>query len=127
MSDIDPIQFSRVSSQQQEKQHQSKAKIAGPVVFNRQEIDQILTIYCRQVASGDWRDYAIDMLRDKAVFSIFRRSCETPLYRIEKNPKLARRQGQYSVIAATGLILKRGHDLRTVLRVLEKKPKLVEI
>lgn len=127
MRDSEPIQFSEASRQSAGTTRQTKGKAAGPVVFNRREIDLILNIYCRQVASGDWRDYAIDMLRERAVFSIFRRSCETPLYRIEKNPRLARRQGQYSVIAATGLILKRGHDLKTVLRVLEKKPKLVEI
>lgn len=80
---------------------------------------EILAIYGRKVASGEWRDYAIDMSRDKAVFSIFRKTSEWPLLRIEKDPKLARKQGAYSVIAATGLILKRGHDLKRVLDVLE--------
>ena len=73
------------------------------------------------MASGEWRDYAIDALRDKAVFSIFRRSSEIPLYRVEKHPKFARKQGAYQVIAATGAILKRGHDLAQVIRVLDKK------
>ena len=94
--------------------------------FDRQELSQILNVYGRKVASGEWRDYAIDTLNEKAVFSVFRRSSEMPLYRIEKAPKLARRQGAYSVIAATGLILKRGHDLARVLRALDKGLRLVE-
>ena len=72
------------------------------------------------VAAGEWRDYAIDFLKDRAVFSVFRRSSEVPIYRIEKNPRLARRQGAYSVISATGLIVKRGHELDRVLRALDK-------
>jgi hypothetical protein len=99
-------------------------KQASTVSFDRHELRKILDLYGRKVAEGEWRDYAIDFLRDIAVFSIFRRSSEVPLYRIEKDPRLARRQGTYSVIAATGLILKRGHDLDRVLRILEK-PKLV--
>jgi hypothetical protein len=93
--------------------------------FNRQELNAILALYGRKVAQGDWRDYAIDLLRDRAVFSVFRRSSEVPLYRIEKNPKLARKQGIYSVISATGLIMKRGHDLRHVLGVLEDRFEVV--
>ena len=99
---------------------------AAPSTFDRRELTQILNVYGRKVANGEWRDYAIDMLREKAVFSVFRRASETPLYRIEKAPKLARRQGAYSVIAATGLILKRGHDLARVLRALDKGLRLVE-
>ena len=87
--------------------------------FNRHEFREILAVYGRKVAAGEWRDYAIDMNREKAVFSIFRKASEWPLLRIEKVPKLARKQGAYSVIAATGVILKRGHDLRRVLDVLE--------
>ena len=96
------------------------------IAFDRRELQQILDLYGRKVAAGEWRDYAIDHLREKAVFSIFRRTSEVPLYRIEKDPKLARRQGVYSVIAATGLILKRGHDLANVLRVLDRRLRLVE-
>ena len=96
------------------------------IAFDRRELSQILNVYGRKVASGEWRDYAIDTLTEKAVFSIFRRSSEVPLYRIEKTPKLARRQGAYSVIAATGLILKRGHDLSRVLRALDRGLRLVE-
>jgi hypothetical protein len=92
------------------------------ICFSRRELDQILSVYGRQVAEGEWRDYAIDMLRDRAVFSVFRRTAEAPLYLIEKNPRLARRQGLYSVIATTGLILKRGHDLCRVLRIFDSRP-----
>ncbi len=93
--------------------------------FNRRELSEILRIYGRFVASGEWRDYAIDMGRETAVFSIFRRSSECPIYRIEKTPRLARRQGMYAVVAASGMILKRGPDLRRVLAVLDKSLKLV--
>lgn len=88
--------------------------------FNRHELREILAVYGRKVAAGEWRDYSIDMSCDKAVFSIFRKASEWPLVRIEKAPKLARKQGAYSVIAATGAILKRGHDLRRVLDVLDR-------
>ena len=95
------------------------------VTFNRLELNRILNLYGRMVADGEWRDYAIDFLKDRAVFSVFRRSTEVPLYRIEKNPRLARRQGAYSVISATGLIVKRGHELDNVLRAVDKSLKLV--
>src|SRR3954464_2577151 len=95
------------------------------VTFDRRELDRILNLYGRKVAAGEWRDYAIDFLKDRAVFSIFRRSCEVPIYRIEKNPKLARRQGAYSVISATGLIVRRGHELDRVLRVIDKSLRVV--
>jgi hypothetical protein len=85
----------------------------------------ILAVYGRKVAAGEWRDYAIDLGRDKAVFSVFRRASEVPLFRIEKSPKLARKQGAYSVLAPAGLILKRGPDLARVLSVLESRPRLV--
>jgi hypothetical protein len=85
----------------------------------------ILAVYGRKVAAGEWRDYAIDLGREKAVFSVFRRASEVPLFRIEKSPKLARKQGAYSVLAPAGLILKRGPDLARVLSVLESRPRLV--
>ena len=97
-----------------------------PVTFDRQELNTILNVYGRKVAAGEWRDYALDMEKDRAVFSIFRRSSEMPIYRIEKNPKLARRQGAYSVIAASGQILKRGAELRRVLAIFEKRLTLVD-
>lgn len=98
---------------------------AQPVTFERRELDRILHVYGRKVADGEWRDYAIDFMKDRAVFSVFRRSSEVPIYRIEKNPKLSRRQGAYSVISATGLIMRRGHELDRVLRVFEKRLSLV--
>ena len=92
----------------------------GPeVTFSRRELDRILGLYGRKVAAGEWRDYAIDFLKDRAVFSVFRRASEVPLYRIEKNPRLARRQGAYSVISAGGFIVRRGHELDRVLRALD--------
>ena len=93
---------------------------ANRVTFDRRELNRILVLYGRMVAAGEWRDYAIDFLKDRAVFSVFRRASEVPIYRIEKDPKLARRQGAYSVISATGLIMRRGHELDRVLRVLDK-------
>jgi len=93
--------------------------------FDRQELSALFSLYGSKVAEGEWRDYAIDFLKDRAVFSVFRRACERPLYRIEKNPKLNRKQGAYSVVATTGLILKRGHDLSKVLRVLDKRLRIV--
>ena len=90
------------------------------VTFNREELREILNLYGRKVAAGEWRDYAIDFARDRAVFSVFRRAAETPLYRIEKEPRLALRQGAFSVSNAAGLVMKRGHELARVLRVLDK-------
>jgi Protein of unknown function (DUF2794) len=91
------------------------------VTFNRLELHRILNLYGRMVADGEWRDYAIDFLKERAVFSVFRRSSEVPIYRIEKDPRLARKQGMYSVISATGLILRRGHELDRVLLVIDRK------
>jgi hypothetical protein len=97
------------------------------VAFDRKELQTILGFYGTKVAEGEWRDYAMDFGQDKAVFSVFRRASEVPLYRIVKDPSLARRQGMYSVVAQGGLILKRGHDLATVLRVLARTPKLTAL
>lgn len=80
-----------------------------------------MSLYGRMVAAGEWRDYGISPLKDVAIFSIFRRSAEHPIYRIEKRPKLSAKQGLYAVVGMDGRILKRGHDLRSVLRVLERK------
>jgi hypothetical protein len=91
------------------------------VVFDRLELNRILTVYGRMVAAGEWRDYALDFLEEAAVFSIFRHAAEMPLFRVEKRPKLRAKQGQYSVIAAGGVILKRGHELAQVLKVFDKK------
>jgi len=91
------------------------------VAFHRTELAPILALYGRMVAAGEWRDYGISCLRDVAVFSVFQRTAENPLYRIEKRPKLRLKQGQFAVLGANGQVLKRGHELRNVLRVLERK------
>ena len=103
-----------------------QSKDPAPVTFHRRELDAILWIYGRMVGEGEWRDYAIDHLKDRAVFSVFKRSGEMPLFSIEKNPKLAAKQGAYSVINTHGVILKRGHELQQVLKVFNKALKLVE-
>jgi hypothetical protein len=87
--------------------------------FDRRELNTILNVYGRKVVAGEWRDYAIDFLKDRALFSIYKRASERPLYIIEKNPKLRNKQGQYMVTSQDGRVLKRGHELDTVLRVLE--------
>ena len=91
-----------------------------PVTFHRRELDLILRIYSRMVGAGEWRDYAIDHLKERAVFSIFRRTSEVPLFQIVKTPALARRQGAFSVVAASGMTMKRGHELARVLDVFDK-------
>jgi hypothetical protein len=91
-----------------------------PVAFDRQELQVILNLYGRFVATGEWKDYAMDFGKDRAIFSVFHRTAEQPLYRIVKDPSLARKQGAYSVVAQGGMILKRGSDLAQVLRVLVK-------
>ncbi|MBP9048289.1 MAG: DUF2794 domain-containing protein [Tabrizicola sp.] len=97
------------------------SRIPEDVRFDRRELGLILRVYGRMVAAGEWRDYAIAAMRDLAVFAIFRRSAETPLYRIEKCPKLRSRQGLYAVVGTDGRVLRRGHDLDQVLKVLEKR------
>ena len=101
--------------------NQSPNQLPSRVTFNRLELNRILNLYGRMVADGEWRDYAIDFLRERAVFSVFRRASEVPIYRIEKDPRLARKQGMYSVVSATGLILRRGHELERVLLVIDRK------
>lgn len=91
------------------------------VAFHRTELNVMLGLYGRMVAAGEWRDYGMSFLREVAIFSVFRRTAENPMYRIEKRPKLRMKQGQYSVIGMDGHILKRGNDLAQVLRVLERK------
>lgn len=132
MSESDPIRFrpretggsSRTGSSHSQAQLSSvsslSSRIGSPVVaFNRQELDAILAVYSRKVAAGEWRDYALQMGREKAVFAIFQRTSEYPLFRVEKCPRLARRQGAYSVVLRSGVILKRGHDLARVLAACE--------
>ena len=128
MSDAEPISLypgygaGGATSQPQ----RASSPVPSVVVFNRRELMAILDVYGRQVAAGEWRDYAIDHGRETASFSIFRRASEVPLYRIEKTPKLARKQGAYSVVSATGLILKRGNELDRVLAVIDRKMRLVD-
>lgn len=95
------------------------------VTFTRPELTAILNVYGRRVAEGEWRDYAISFTSEKAVFSVFRRHSEMPLFRIEKDPRLSRKQGAFAVIATPGVIVKRGHDLGQVLRVFDKPLRLV--
>lgn len=125
MSDSEPIVFRPRLGAGPKGATAPAAQTARPqaavVAFDRRELGDILAVYGRKVAAGEWRDYAMDFGRETAVFSVFRRASEWPLYRIEKNPKNARKQGAYSVISATGLILKRGHELKRVLEVLEKR------
>lgn len=124
MSDTQPSSF-RLAGEVAAFPTLATAGLPPYTSFNRRELSAIFSVYGAKVAAGEWRDYSIDILKDRAVFSIFRRSSERPLYRIEKNPKLTRRQGAYSVVATTGLILKRGHDLAKVLRVLDHRLRLV--
>ena len=119
--------MSSMSEETDPSENRAAARVAaaGPlpsrVTFNRVELNRILNLYGRMVADGEWRDYAIDFLKDRAVFSVFRRASEVPIYRIEKDPRLARKQGIYSVISATGLILRRGPELDRVLLVIDRK------
>lgn len=133
MGDIEPIQLRRMKMRDAGQPsgggpgaNQNHPQSPNAVTaFTRSELSVILAIYGRLMAEGECRDYAMDFGRDTAVFSIFRRSSEVPLYRIEKTPKLARKQGTYSVVTTTGLILKRGHELARVLDVLVKKVRVV--
>ena len=126
MSDGEPISFFRPHTGSSNTPGGRSTTSPAVVAFDRLELNAILDVYGRRVAAGDWRDYAIDMGREAAVFSVFRRASEVPIYRIEKSPKLARKQGAYSVITATGLILKRGSELKRVLAVLDKSMRLVD-
>ena len=92
----------------------------GAVFFDRREFNLLLRLYGQMVAQGEWRDYAIDANTDRALFSVFRRAHDQPLYQIEKRPALAQRQGAWSVTGQGGMILKRGHSLTAVLRLFDK-------
>ena len=97
------------------------SRLPEEVGFDRKELNLILRTYGRMVAAGEWRDYAISRLRDLAVFSVFRRTAEVPLYRIEKCPRLRHRQGLYAVVGMDGRVLRRGHDLDQVLKIFEQR------
>ena len=120
---LPPRRFAKDQGRSKNHTHQPAA-VPIQVAFDRHELNTILTVYGHHVAAGNWRDYAIDFGRDRAVFSIFKRSSECPLYRVEKDPKLARKQGAYCVTDQSGRILKRGRDLARVLKVLAVKPRL---
>lgn len=106
-------------------EHRKRQKVQF-VSFHRRELDLILNLYGRKVADGEWRDYAIDHLKDRAVFSVFRRTSEVAMFQIVKDPSRARRQGAFSVVAASGAIVKRGQDLAQVLKVFDKQtPRIV--
>ncbi len=126
MSESDPIRFRPREAGGTRSQTSLSSVVSHPafgtakvVAFNREELDAILNVYARKVAAGEWRDYALEMGRDKAVFAIFQRASEYPLFRVEKCPLLARRQGAYSVVLRSGAVLKRGHDLARVLAACE--------
>ncbi len=91
------------------------------VFFERRELDQLMRLYGLLVAAAEWRDYAIAGLSDRAVFCVFRRASEQPLYRIEKQPELARKQGAWSIIGQGGMTLRRGHELAQVLRLFDSR------
>ncbi len=127
MSESDPIRFRPRDAGGPTRSQASRSSViahpafgAAPVVtFNRVELDAILNVYARKVAAGEWRDYALEMGREKAVFAIFQRTSEYPLLRVEKCPRLARRQGAFSIVLRSGAVLKRGHDLVRVLSACE--------
>ena len=125
MSDVEPILFSPRLHAGLASPATAPSPVDPTIYFDRRELAEIFRLYGRKVTVGEWRDYAIDFLKDRAVFSVFRRASEYPIYRIEKNPRLARRQGAYSVISATGHIMRRGHELDRVLRVLDPSLSLV--
>jgi hypothetical protein len=127
LSDVEPILFSPRLHAGLASPATAPSPVDPTIYFDRRELAEIFRLYGRKVTVGEWRDYALDFGHDKAVFSVFRRTSEVPLFRIEKCPKLGRRQGAYSVVAATGLILKRDHDLKRVLAVLDRGIRLAAV
>ena len=94
---------------------------ARQTVFDRAELNLILDLYGRMVAAGHWRDYAIELGREQAVFSAFRRASERPEIQVLKIPALRLKQGQFALVGEAGVVLKRGHELRPVLAPVERK------
>ena len=128
MSETEPISFSAIRrATGATGPAQAHQPTPAAVFFTRLELNAILNLYGHRVAAGEWRDYAIDFGKEKATFSVFRHTSEVPLYRIEKCPKLAKKQGAFSVVTPTGLILRRGHDLGRVLEVLQKRVRLASV
>ena len=99
----------------------SSRNLSDRMIFTRKEFGEILPVYGRMVAAGQWRDYDISCHRNSAVFSIFRRAWETPIYRIEKRVDPRSRKNLYLVIGLDGRIIRRGHELRSVLGVFDQK------
>jgi Protein of unknown function (DUF2794) len=126
LSDSEPIAFRRPGASPRPFAGTAGGQGAATVTFNRIELNEILNVYGRKVACGDWRDYAIDMGLEQAVFSVFRRTSEVPIYRIEKTPRLARKQGAFAVVGSGGQILKRGHELKRVLAVFDRAVRAVD-
>ena len=130
MTDAEPIQLRAYARRSDPSSASGTAQALqtspyGVTAFTRSELSAILAVYGRLMADGECRDYAMDFGRETAVFSIFRRASEVPLYRIEKSPKLARKQGAFAVVTPAGMILKRGHELARVLEVLANKVRVV--
>lgn len=99
----------------------TQPQVSSIVFFERRELDRLLWLYGRMVSAGVWRDYAIDGLSDRAVFSMFRRASENPAFQVEKRPELARRQGQWAILGQQGQVLRRGHDLDALLRFFDRR------
>ena len=89
--------------------------------FDRHELSRILDLYGRMVAAGHWRDYALRIDPDVAVFAAFRRHSERPEIRIEKRPALRLKQGAFALVGEHGAVLKRGQDLNGILAPLERR------
>lgn len=89
------------------------------VSFNQQELRELLNVYSRRVVTGEWRDYAIDHQVGMAVFSIFRHSCDAPLFRVAK---VAGRGGgdEYMVVSGRER-LKSGRTIAEVLSVFDRR------
>lgn len=94
---------------------------ASQVGFERLELTRILDLYGRMVSAGHWRDYAIELGREAAIFAAFRRAAERPEFRIEKHPALRNRQGMWALVNEAGVVLKRGHELAPVLAPIERR------
>jgi hypothetical protein len=89
--------------------------------FDRKEWTRILDLYGRMVSAGHWRDYALRIDPEVAVFAAYRRSSERAEVRIEKRPALRHKQGAFALVGEHGTVLKRGHDLSLVLAPLERR------